>query len=513
MTNFLLVLPILVPLTAAVLMLLSGRRIDVQRWLGVGGAAGLLGAALALFGTVRGGEIVAVQIGAWPAPFGITLVADLFSAVVLLMIGLIGLAVAVYGLTTLDDARQHDGYHPLVQTLLMALSGAVLTGDLFNLFVWFEVMLISSFVLLALGGGRSQIEGAFKYVALNLFASSLFLAAVGILYGVAGTLNMADLALRFANGTVSPGLVTTLAVLFLIAFGIKSALFPLFFWLPASYHTAPPVISALFAGLLTKVGVYVLVRLFTLLFVEETGYTHTLLLWIAGITMVVGVLGAAAQNEMRRILSFHIVSQIGYMIMGLAIFTPLALAGVIFFLAHNIIVKTNLFLISGVVHRLQGTEKLKRLGGLYRTWPGLTALFLISAFALAGLPPFSGFWAKLLLVRAGLAAEMWIIVAVSLIVSVLTLYSMTKIWNEAFWKEAADEQDSPEQAQPLTRGEAWSLLTPIVVLALLAVMMGVTVEPLIQIVDASAAQLLNPAAYVEAVLGAEAVADAAAFRN
>ena len=179
MTNFLLVLPILIPLTAAILMLLAGRRINVQRWLGVGGAAGLLGAGLSLFGVVRAGDIVAVQIGAWPAPFGITLVADLFSAVVLVMIGLIGLAVAVYGLTTLDDARQHDGYHPIVQTLLTALSGAVLTGDLFNLFVWFEVMLISSFVLLALGGGRNQIEGAFKYVALNLFASSLFLAAVG----------------------------------------------------------------------------------------------------------------------------------------------------------------------------------------------------------------------------------------------------------------------------------------------------------------------------------------------
>jgi multicomponent Na+:H+ antiporter subunit D len=217
--------------------------------------------------------------------------------------------------------------------------------------------------------------------------------------------------------------------------------------------------------------------------------------------MVVGVLGAAAQNEIRRILAFHIVSQIGYMVMGLALFTPLALTGAIFFVAHNIIVKTNLFLIGGVVERLQGTAQLKQLGGLYRTWPGLTALFLITALALAGLPPFSGFWAKLLLVQAGLAAEAWIIVAVSLVVSILTLYSMTKIWNEAFWKEAMTEAALP---QPLGRRAAWSLLTPIVALTLLAVGMGIFVEPLLQVTTAAAAQLLDPTAYIQAVLGTEA---------
>ncbi|MEM7134515.1 MAG: Na+/H+ antiporter subunit D [Chloroflexota bacterium] len=503
--QMLLVLPILIPLTTSVLMLLFWQRVDVQRWLSVASASGLLMAAIFLFGTVNTDGIQAVNIGNWSAPFGISLVADLLSAVMLVMIGLIGLAVSIYGLASINENHQHDGYHPLVQVLLMGLAGAVLTGDIFNLFVWFEVMLISSFVLLSLGGGPSQIEGAFKYMALNLFASSLFLAAIGVLYGVTGTLNMADLALRIGEGVVEPGLMTTLAVLFLIAFGIKSAVFPLFFWLPASYHTAPPVISALFAGLLTKVGVYVLIRFFTLIFIQDVAYTHTLLLWVAGITMVVGVLGAAAQNEIRRILSFHIVSQIGYMIMGLAIFTPLALAGTIFFIAHNIIVKTNLFLIGGVVQRLQGTEVLKKLGGLYRTWPGFAILFLISALALAGLPPFSGFWAKLLLVRAGLAAEGWIIVSVSLIVSILTLYSMTKIWNEAFWKEPADEADNPEMITPLTRRVAWSLLAPICFLAILTVGMGIVVEPILRVTDAAAAQLFDSSDYVEAVLGADAM--------
>lgn len=504
--NALMILPILIPLLIAVAMLPVWRRIDLQRWLSVIGTTGLLVATLILFRQVWVAGIQTLAIGNWNAPYGITLVADLLSATMLVLVALVGWAAAIFSLTTMDRERQSDGYHPLFQILLMGLSGAILTGDLFNLFVWFEVMLITSFVLLALGGGRSQIEGAFKYVALNLFASSLFLAAVGILYGATGTLNMADLSRQFVNGVIAPGLVTTLAMLFLIAFGIKSAVFPLFFWLPASYHTAPPVISALFAGLLTKVGVYVLLRIFTLLFVQDVAYTHTLLLWIAGFTMVIGVLGAAAQNEIRRILSFHIVSQIGYMIMGLALLTPLALTGAIFFIAHNIIVKTNLFLIGGVVQRLQGTEELKKLGGLYRSWPFLTLLFLVSALALAGLPPFSGFWAKLLLVQAGLEAEAYIIVAVSLMVSVLTLYSMTKIWNEAFWKEAGSEEHAVEHAQPLSGFARWSLFSPVVVLALLAVGMGVIVEPFFQVAEQAAAQLLDTTAYVDAVLGVETTA-------
>ena len=502
MTIFL-VLSIVIPLLTAVVLLLAWGSPRIQRWLHVAGAAGLLVVTVTLFRQVWAGGIQTIAVGNWSAPFGITLVADLLSATMVVLIALVGLATAIYSLAVVDRQGQQDGYFPLVQILIMGLIGAVLTGDLFNLFVWFEVMLITSFVLLALGGERSQIEGAFKYVTLNLFASSLFLAAIGILYGATGTLNMADLARQFAAGVMAPGMITTLAMLFLIAFGIKSAVFPLFFWLPASYHTAPPVVSALFAGLLTKVGVYVLLRIFTLLFAHDVTYTHTVLLWIAGLTMVIGVLGAAAQNEIRRILSFHIVSQIGYMIMGIALYSPLALAGTIFFLAHNIIVKTNLFLIGGMIQRLQGTEELKKLGGLYRSRPVLTTLFLISAFALAGLPPFSGFWAKLLLVRAGLAVESYTIVAVSLVVSVLTLYSMTKIWNEAFWKEVGSADHALERAQPLSTFSHWSMMIPVIGLATLAVGMGIVVEPLLQMTERASLQLWDTTAYIEAVLGAE----------
>jgi multicomponent Na+:H+ antiporter subunit D len=358
-------------------------------------------------------------------------------------------------------------------------------------------MLMASFVLLALGGERGQLEGAIKYVTLNLVASTLFLSALGILYGLVGTLNMADLALHLPEVS-RPGLSSTLAMLFLAAFGIKAALFPFFFWLPASYHTPPVAVSAIFAGLLTKVGVYALIRIFTLLFVQDLGYTHGLILIIACLTMITGVLGAVVQNEFRRILSFHIISQVGYMVLGLGLFTPLALTGSVFYLVHHIIVKTNLFLVSGVVLKLRGTLELGQSGGLYRDAPGLSALFLIPALSLAGLPPLSGFWAKLILVWAALKMESYLVAAVALGVGLLTLYSMTKIWGKVFWGAPPDGAAEAINPSPSSR---WALYLPMVLLALLTVGIGLLVEPVFALSSRAAEQLLNPAGYVLAVLG------------
>jgi multicomponent Na+:H+ antiporter subunit D len=260
--NILLIMPILIPLLAATLSLFAWRSRQTQRILGVLGTALLLSSGFMLLREVSNGGIQVGQIGAWPAPFGITIVADLFSAIMVVLAGVIGLAVAVYSVATMDRARERFGYYPLLHILLMGVCGAFLTGDLFNLYVWFEVMLMASFVLMALGGERPQMEGAIKYVTLNLISSALFLAAVGMVYGILGTLNMADLAEKLRLAPASD-LLTTIAILFMIAFGIKAAAFPLFFWLPASYHTPPIAISTIFAGLLTKVGVYALMRVFT----------------------------------------------------------------------------------------------------------------------------------------------------------------------------------------------------------------------------------------------------------
>jgi multicomponent Na+:H+ antiporter subunit D len=502
--NALLVLPLMIPLTLAAVSLVFWRSRRVQRGLGVAGAALLLTWALALLARVWQEGIQATQIGSWPAPYGITLVADLFSAIMVVLAGIIGLAVAVYSLASMDSRRESFGYYPLLQVLLAAVCGAFLTGDIFNLYVWFEVMLMASFVLLALGGERGQLQGGIIYVALNLVSSAVFLAAVGILYGLAGTLNLADLAGKLNE--LPPGLVTAVGLLFLAAFGIKAAIFPLFFWLPASYHTPPVAVSAVFAGLLTKVGVYALIRVFTLLFVQQPGFTHGLILVLAGITMVTGVLGAAAQHDFRRILSFHIISQIGYMVMGLGLaglavepaLRNLALAGSIFYIIHHIIVKTNLFLVSGVAYRLQGAYELKRLGGLYRSQPLLALLFLVPALSLAGVPPLSGFFAKLALVQAGLGAARYAIVATSLVVSLLTLFSMTKIWAEAFWKAPPAGAGADAESQP--RGFR-TLLAPVAALAGITVAIGLFGEPVFVLASRAAEQLLQPAEYVQAVLG------------
>jgi multicomponent Na+:H+ antiporter subunit D len=492
----LLVLPILIPFFAAGIALLAWKRRDLQRWIGLIGAAALLAADVTLFATVLQDGILAIQIGNWPAPFGITLVADVFSAIMVAITGLMGLVVMVYSLVSMDRARESFGYYPLLLILLMGVSGAFLTGDLFNLYVWFEVLLIASFVLLVLGGERAQLAGAIKYFTLNLVASALFLSAVGILYSVVGTLNMADLAVQLRE-TAQPGLITVLAMLFLVAFGIKAAIFPLFFWLPDSYHTPPLAVTTIFAALLTKVGVYALIRTFTLLFTQDVAYTHTLLLVLAGLTMVTGVLGAVSQMEMRRLLSFHIISQIGYLLLGLGLFTPLALAGAIVFIVHVIITKSALFLVSGIVYRLKGTYHLARLGGLYQSHLGVALLFLLPAFSLAGLPPLSGFWAKFVLVRAGLEAGQYAITAVALGVSVLTLYSMTKIWAEVFWKPGTDHEPGRE----LVGRERLLYLLPTLVLVSLTVILGVLAEPLFTLASTAAGQLMDPSAYIQAVLG------------
>jgi len=493
-------LPILIPFATAIVSLFVRRWILAQRILGVAGAAGLLGAALVLLRMVDGEGIQTVQIGNWPAPYGITLVADLFGSIMVTLAGLMGFAVTVYSLTSMDVQREKFGYYPLLHIMLMGVCGAFLTGDLFNLYVWFEVLLISSFVLMTLGSERTQIEGALKYVTLNLISSALFLSGIGILYGKIGTLNMADLAYKLSLEPQSY-LIGSSAMLFLIAFGIKAAIFPLFFWLPDSYHTPPVAVSAIFAGLLTKVGVYAMIRAFTLFFVHNVDFTHTLILIISGFTMVTGVLGAMAQNEFRRILSFHIISQIGYMIMGLALFTPLALAGSVFYIIHHIIVKTNLFLISGVAYHLNRTYELKNLGGLYRNNPGLAVLFMIPAMSLAGIPPLSGFFAKLTLVKAGLEMQQYAIVITALGVSLLTLFSMIKIWAEAFWKpKTTSEYMGSEQTQILKKSQIL-LLSPIVLLACLTVLMGLAAEPFFALATRTAEQLLNPAEYIHAVFG------------
>ena len=494
----LLIFPIMLPLAGGIIAILV--KTDPKRSLQLAlTSAGLhtLTSGLLLYHVHLNG-ILATQIGNWPAPFGITLVADHLSAVLVMITAIVNLAVTSYSQADIDASLIDRGYYPLLQMLVCGICGAFLTGDIFNLYVWFEVMLIASFGLLVLGQSKSQLDGGVKYVVINLLATLLFLASIGLLYGLTGTLNLADLYGKVPLVT-NRGLLTAVAMLFLAAFGIKAALFPLFFWLPAAYHTPPVAVSAIFSGLLTKVGIYALIRVFTLVFTVDMGYFYPVLLVMAALTMITGVLGAAAQNEFRRILSFHIISQVGYMAMGLALQTRLALAGTIFYLIHHIIVKANLFLVSGVVQRLQGSFELAQLGGLYRSNGWIAILFFIPAFSLAGFPPLSGFWAKMILIRASLDIHQYWVAFVAAVVGLLTVYSMTKIWAEVFWKPAPQANNFTDAKMP-RKTSVW-MLAPITALALLTIIIGFGAEFVFKFAEQAAVELSHPQYYVDAVLG------------
>ena len=490
-------LPIIVPLAGAICCMLSKRSLLLQKIFAIVFSTLVLIAALLLMRHTSDGTIAVMHVGSWPAPFGISLVVDMLSNIMLLLTGMLALGLSVYAVFDLDDGRMSHGFFPLMLILLMGVNGAFVTGDLFNLYVWFEVLLTASFILLALGGERPQLEGSVKYVTLNLLSSALFLAGIGILYGMAGTLNMAQLAIVVQEGGHG-GLVTMTAVMFMMAFGIKAGMFPLYFWLPASYPTPPVAVTALFSGLLTKVGAYSLIRVFTLIFSTDPEFLHDLILFGAALTMVSGVLAAASQFEMRRILAVHIVSQIGYIVMGLGLFTRLALTGTVVYLIHIIIVKTNLFLLAGAVKRLKGTCSLHKLGSLYRDRPGLSILFIISAMSLAGVPPLSGFFAKLTLIIAGIQQEAWIVTATALGVSLLTLYSMTKIWSYAFWKKAPEELPDLD---PLVGWRRLVFMSPMILFTGITVLLGFFAGAVFEYADLAAGQLMNPSEYMEAVLG------------
>ena len=497
--SWLLVAPILVPMATACLVFLAPSDRMLRGQISVLGAGGLtIFGALLLFTVWQYGPI-AGDMGSWPAPFGITLVADLFSALMVLTSGIAGLGVAVYALADVDFERAAGGFDSFFQMLLAGVVGAFLTGDLFNLYVWFEVMLIASFALMTLGGDRRQLDGAVKYVAINLISTVLLLTAIGLLYGLAGTLNMADLHGRLGN-LEHQGLLGVVAVLFLIAFGIKAAVFPLFFWLPASYHTPPIAVSAIFAGLMTKIGVYALIRTFTLIFPTDIGWVADIIFVIALATMVIGVLGAIAQTDIRRILAFQVIASIGFLLLGLALGSTLAITASVFYMVHAILIKTQLFMMSGIIGREAGGFELDQLGGLYRRRPGLSIAFLIGAFALMGIPPLTGFWPKVMMVETGLEQSAILAVVIIVIYSLLTFIPLIRIWSHAFWSPG--EPDHADFWVRSRRTENSLLTFPAVGLALVVLAIGLMPELLIQIADGAAKGILEPSAYLQAVLDA-----------
>ncbi|MGM0377165.1 MAG: proton-conducting transporter membrane subunit [Bacteroidota bacterium] len=455
--------------------------------------------AFFLLGKVHVHDMLKVQMGNWPAPYGITLVADRFSAIMIAVASIVFVASMAYSIQALETRRKSFGFYLFSFGVIMGVNGSLMAGDVFNLYIWFEVMLMASFILMGHGGEKKQIEGSIKYLILNLISSFFFLAGIGLLYGKLGTLNMADLALKLSNHTDQLSSINPAFILIFVSFAIKGALVPFFFWLPASYHTPPPVVTALFAGLLTKVGIYSMIRFYTLYWYHDELFWQPLILWTAGLSMVIGVIAATSQFEFRKVLSFHIISQMGYVIMGLGFFTVAGLAGAVFFLLHNMIAKTNVFLIAGFVHKEQGKLNLKTLGDFYKKHPYWTALFFISAFSLAGLPLLSGFVGKYLLISAGIQAGQINMALIALFVGLFTLFSMVKIWVEVFWKSPPSECHPTRPPTHLKRGNYW-MTGATTAMAVLIVAGGIWAGPLVDFCTQAAESLLTPARYIDFVL-------------
>ena len=506
MIRFLLPLPVVLPLLATGLSLLFARRQAVQRALSVATLAAVVVIAALLLRAADSDGAQVVQLGGWAAPAGISLVADRLSALLLLVSATVLLSVLVYAIGQgAADGRSSPlaVFHPCYLVLAAGIAMAFLTGDLFNLFVAFEVMLVASYVLITLDGGAEQVRSGMTYVVVSLLASVLLVTAIGLVYAATGTVNMADAAGRLAE--LPDGVRLALSLVLLVVFGIKAAVFPLFSWLPDSYPTAPSPVTAVFAGLLTKVGVYAILRTQTLLFPDETR-TSQVLLVLAVLTMVVGILGALVQDDLRRLLSFTIVGHIGYMLFGLGLASGAGLAGAILYTVHHIVVQTTLFLVAGLVERRAGTSSLRRSGGLQHVAPLLAVLYLLPALSLAGIPPLSGFLAKLGLLQAGLSdggpLAVTAVVA-SIATSLLTLYAIGRAWGSIFWGEVAEVVPDTDEQDGLDVG---TTRTPRLMTATagLAVVGGLAITviagPLYGLSARAADDLMDPARYVQAVL-------------
>ncbi|NNG18305.1 Na+/H+ antiporter subunit D [Naumannella sp. ID2617S] len=498
-------LVVVLPLIGAGLTVVTGRHTHLQRAISGTVLAAVVAVSATLLWAADQRRTLMVRVGGWPVDEGIVLVVDRLSALMLVISTVVTFAVMLY--SSGQGARsddEHDGgaplpiFHPTLLVLSAGVSTTFVSGDLFHLYVGFEMLLFASFVLLTLGGTAERVRAGTNYVIVNLLSSLVFLTAIGLTYAATGTVNLARLALRL--GDLPPSTTLLLQAMLALGFCIKAAVFPMSGWLPDSYPTAPAPVTAVFAGLLTKVGVYALIRTRTLLFPD--GRLDTLLLWAALLTMLVGILGAVAQDDIKRLLSFTLVSHIGYMLFGLSVGSVVGLSAAIFYVAHHITIQTTLFLVTGLVELRRGTTSLSKLGGLLSTAPVVSVLFFVPAMNLAGIPPLSGFIGKVGLLQAGVLRGDWLaylLVGGSVLTSLLTLYAIARVWARAFWREPVAPVD--DRAGPLSVG----VLAPTTLLVLFGIALTVFGGPLYAFADRAAASLLERTPYLVAVLGDGAI--------
>ncbi|KQQ03749.1 MULTISPECIES: Na+/H+ antiporter subunit D [unclassified Rathayibacter] len=513
-------LVVTLPLLGAALALILGRHRRAQILVNIVTLSAVLVISCVMLVIVLAGDGGgdAVYVGGWEPPWGIVLVVDPLAALMLVItsITLLGVLLFSVGQGLVDGNRETPVtiFHPTYLILSAGILNAFVAGDLFNLYVGFEILLAASYVLITLGGTAPRIRAGTTYVVVSLVSSVFFLSAIGLLYGATGTVNMAQLSIRIAELPADVQMV--LHVMLLLGFGIKAAVFPLSFWLPDSYPTAPAPVTAVFAGLLTKVGVYALIRTETLLF--PGGALSEVLLVVALLTLIVGILGAVAQADIKRMLSFTLVSHIGYMVFGIAIGTPAGYAATIFYVIHHITVQTTLFLATGLIERVGGTTSILRLGGLLKASPLLALLYFIPAMNLGGIPPFTGFLGKVGLFVAGTESAVeqpnwlvWAVIGAGAVTSLLTLYAVARVWNMAFWRRQEEvpgyesplidqlQEDPHDTGTVRTRHSPPMMVLATAGMVLVSVVLTIGAGPLYEASERASEAIADPSTYIATV--------------
>jgi len=490
MTN-LIVFPIVIPIIIGLIIMIWKEKVATHKWATVLTFTFLIFLSIHMMNEIKSNGLLVLDVGGWTAPFGITLVVDMFAAIMLLTTNIIALIVALYSFKSTEKVVEKHYFYPAYLFLIAGVNGTFVTGDIFNLFVMFEVMLVASYILISIGGRKRQLAEALKYIIINIVSSVLFLLAIALLYGLTGTLNMADLAVRAAE--IGPnGMMTTVAFVFLVVFALKAALF-LFFWLPGSYSAPPTAVAAIFAALLTKVGIYAIIRVFSLIFIHDLDKTHLVIGILGAATMILGAIGAVAYKDIYQIITFNIMISVGFVICGLAAFTTDGMTGTIFYLVHDMFAKTLLFLIAGTVIKITGSHKLEDFSGLIRNYPALGWCFFIVLLALAGIPPLSGFIGKLYVVKATFDTELYWLGAIGLISSIFVLLSLLKFFMSGFWGETYLKGGREF-------GSIKGLMAPIGMLTAIIVLYGVGAEGITEYILIASKTLMDPSVYIDAVL-------------
>ena len=489
--NNIIVLPLVIPILTGILLVFLHRHVKTQRWISIIATILNIVISFIILQKIHVEGILKLDFGGWAAPYGITFVADSFAVLLVLTANFVTAICLIYAMFSIGEKREKLFFYPFVHLLVAGVNGSFLTGDLFNLFVCFEVMLLASYALITHGGTRIQLRESIKYIVINVLSSSLFVIAIAYLYGSIGTLNLAHLSARIAESGQTP-LLTAISLLFLIVFSIKSGLL-LYQWLPGSYSAPPTAIAALFGALLTKVGVYALFRTFSLLFYHEPAVTHNLIGIMAAITLIGGSIGAIAYKNIRHIVAYNVVIAIGFILIGLAVSTQSAIEGSIYYLIHDMIIKALLFLLAGTMITLTRTSRFDQVSGLIRNYPVLGWLFFIAMLSLTGIPPFSGFIGKILVGYGAVETGHFLLLALGFISSLFVLYSLLRIFMNSFWGETMISED---QETPLKKG----LIIPCLILALATIALGVGAESIATYVSDAANTLLNPDIYIDAVL-------------